>query len=177
MWNAEFKLHLYPVQVSYHHQKINGLEKLLDTLGFTGERISSQSINRYKVGDKFLSYLTFMGCSPDIELEPQDEKPYCYIEIEQTEEPRYIAGINLKPAKCPHCKSTIKQVTCLNCRKTIDHEKLNWRKTAFYASCWITVGNIYELEAIPNDNLLITLEKETGVKWKVAYIRYEQESS
>ena len=55
-------------------------------------------------------------------------------------------------------------------QKTVDLETLNWRKIAFYASTWITIGNIYELEAIPNDSLLNALEKETGAKWKTAYI-------
>ena len=121
-----------------------------------------------------------MGCSPDIELEPQENSPYCYIEIEQIEEPQFIAGKNLKPAKCPHCKASITQLSenlddkksCETCHQVIDPEKLNWRKTAFYASSWITIGNIYELEAIPNDSFLNALEKATGSKWKVAYIRH-----
>jgi len=82
----------------------------------------------------------------------------------------FIAGQNIKPAKCPHCKTLLTQTNCLNCQKTVDLETLNWRKIAFYASTWITIGNIYELEAIPNDSLLNALEKETGAKWKTAYI-------
>ena len=194
MWDAEYKLHLYPAQQDYRSVH-NSLEELLTTLEFIASRISTQrsaqnliqhsiqnfahNIRRYEVGDKFLSHLTFMGCSPNIELEPQENKPYCYIEIEQIEKPRFISGKNLKPAKCPHCKFSITKLICANscacrcenCHKTIDQEKLNWRKTAFYASSWITIGNIYELEAIPNDSLLNALENKTGIKWKVAYIR------
>lgn len=188
IWNAEFKLHLYPVQLDCNSDRYpeklapNALKKVLNDLKFIGKVISDQPVTRYEVGDKFLSQLTFMGCSPDIELEPQNDKPYCYIEIERRDELCFIAGKNLKPAKCPHCKSFITQLriaqpSCANCKKDLVPEKLNWRKTAFYASSWITIGNIYELEAIPNDSLLIALDKETGIKWKVAYIRYEQESS
>ena len=169
MWDAEFKLHLYPNQPHYHPATIL-LEELLNTLEFIGNPITTGGTKRYEVGDKFLSLLTFMGCSPNIELAFQENKPYCYIEIEQFKKPRFMAGKNLKPAKCPHCKTLVTQLSCSHCHKVIDQEILNWRKTAFYASNWITVGNIYELEAIPNDNLLIALEKQTGVKWKVAYI-------
>nr|AJG38006.1 hypothetical protein [uncultured Gammaproteobacteria bacterium] len=179
MWDAEHKLYLYPQQPFYRpsHQI---LEQLLIKLQFIGKlssvdslKLSSKQVTtRYEVGDKFLSQLTFMGCSPDIELEPQENKPYCYIEIEQIETPRLISGKNLKPAKCPHCKSPITELSCENCQKVIAPEKLNWRKTAFYASSWISIGNIYELEAIPNDNLLNALEENTGIKWKAAYIRH-----
>lgn len=171
MWNAEFKLHLYPVQPHYQISP-TGLKSLLQALQFIGKPIPSQATSRYEVGEQFLSCLTFMGCSPNIELEPQADKPYCYIELESAKSPHFISGKNLKPAKCPHCKTSIKQLSCLNCHKPIDSEKLNWRKTAFYASSWISIGNIYALEAIPNDNLLTALEKEIGVKWKTAYIRH-----
>ncbi len=179
MWNAEHKLYLYPQQ-PYYRPSHQILEQLLIKLQFIG-RLSSevnlkqnpkQATTRYEVGDKFLSQLTFMGCSPDIELEPQENKPYCYIEIGQIETPRFISGKNLKSAKCPHCKASIIELMCEKCHKVIDPEKLNWRKTAFYASSWISIGNIYELEAIPNDNLLNVLEKNTDVKWKTAYIRH-----
>ena len=176
MWKAEFKFHLYPVEAHYQATTCS-LKELLSTLGLMGKPIIDRAIDgtiiRYEVGDKFLSLLTFMGCSPNIELEPQHDKPYCYIELEQAKAPQFIAGKNIKPTKCPHCKSLIHQPSCENCHKEIEPEKLNWRKTAFYASCWITIANIYALEAIPSDSLLNVLEKETGMKWKAAYVRYD----
>lgn len=176
MWNAEFKLHLYPTD-THSFFDCNVLNEILSDLKFIGKPISSQPITRYEVGDNFLSLLTFMGCSPNIELDPNKGKPFCYVEIEKSDSPVFLAGKNLKPAKCPYCKNTLKQPSCTTCNKHIEPKSLNWRKTAFISSIWITVGNIYELEAIPNDALLMALEKQTGVKWKVAYIRYNLEDT
>ncbi len=178
MWNAEFKLYLYP-NFSPNYPDIADLKEFTkDTLAtllskqeFTGKQISSQPVLRYATGEKFLSQLTFMGCSPNIELEPQENKPHCYIEIGQHKQPLFISGKNLKKAKCPHCKFPIDQPECSNCHKEIKPQVLNWRKTAFFASIWISIANIYESEAIPNDNLITSLENHTDVKWKYAYIR------
>ncbi len=170
MWHAEFKLHLYPVIPDL---KINSneLRAILKRLQLISQKLAA---NRYSTGDSFLSHLTFMGCSPDIELEPQDDKPYCYIEVESHLEPQFVSGLNLKKAKCTACKENISTpLLCPHCKTLLNPAKINWRKTAFFASCWITIGNIYELEAIPNDQFLDTLDTETGVKWKPAYIRHK----
>jgi len=78
MWQAEFKLYLYPDDSSLFVDKLD-LESLLSAIEFIGQK---QIENRFQVGNKFLSLLCFMGCSPNIELEPQDDKPYCYIKTE-----------------------------------------------------------------------------------------------
>ena len=120
-----------------------------------------------------------MGCSPDIELDPHEDVPYCYIEVENSEELHFISGINTKAAPCPKCKNGIAnipnpgntQLSCPGCGENVITSKLNWRKSAFLAKNWIRIGNIYEFEAVPNDQLLNTLETKTGEKWKYAYIR------
>ena len=167
MWQAEFKLYLYPNNPTYSYQQ-DKIVGFLKNLSFIDQHIAH---NRYATGDHFLSHVTFMGCSPDIELTPQDNSPYCYIEFEQQDKPLFIVGHNIKQATCYHCKQrTDNPELCPNCNKTLDPLRLNWRKTAFYARSWIAIGNIYELEAIPNDLFLSALEKETGVRWKPAYI-------
>lgn len=167
MWHSEFKLYLYPETSTYSVNPEN-LKALLQKLKLVGQSLSS---TRYSIGDNFVSLLTFMGCSPNIELEPQDDKPYCYIEIESLQQARFISGKNTKYPPCPHCKKPLKNTECSNCNKKVNLADLNWRKSAFLAKSWITIGNIYELEAVPNDQLLSALETETGIKWKHAYIR------
>ena len=170
MWNSEFKLAIYSDNPDYRVD-LNELETLLKKLALIGAPLSK---NRYTTGDNFLSLLTFLGCSPNIELEPLDDQPYCYIEIESHAKPQFISGKNTKYPPCPYCKSTLENTQCENCNETIkeaDLAKLNWRKSAFIASSWITIGNIYELEAIPNDQLLNALHMQAGTQWKAAYIR------
>ncbi len=168
-WNSEFKLYLYPEKPDYKTD-LKKFQPLLQDLELIGEKLTPA---RYATGNNFVSLLTFMGCSPNIELEPQDGKPYCYIEIESPKQVQFISGKNTKYPPCPHCKKPLVKPTCSNCDKAIDLAKLNWRKSAFIATSWIAIGNIYELEAIPSDQLLGALESETGVRWKPAYIRQE----
>lgn len=77
VWHSEFKLYLYPEDPQFKINQKNVI-LLLHKLEFTGSKLSSI---RYSTGDNFVSLLTFLGCSPNIELESQDDKPYCYIEI------------------------------------------------------------------------------------------------
>ncbi len=171
MWHSEFKLCLYPDDPQYKFDK-EKLQSELQHFKLIGDKLSPL---RYAIGDNFLSLITFMGCSPNIELEPQDDKPYCYIELETYEQPQFISGKNTQYPPCPQCKEKLNAQLCSNCNRTLDVTKPNWRKSAFLASSWISIGNIYELEAIPNDQLLSALESETGVKWKPAYIRQGKE--
>jgi len=170
VWEAEFKLYLYPDNPEYQID-VDRLTLQLKKNALLGKTLSPY---RYATGEKFLSLFTFMGCSPNIELEPQDDKPYCYIEIESQNKPRFISGKNTKYPPCPHCKEKLSDQICTNCNQSLDFTKVNWRKSAFISSSWICIGNIYELEAIPNDQLLNTLKSETGSTWKTAYIRDTQ---
>lgn len=168
MWQAEFKLYLYPEDPDYCYDE-KKLSLHLKESGFIDEKLSQ---NRFSVGGRFLSLLTFMGCSPDIELQPQEDSAYCYVEFTSATQPQFISGSNLKKAHCPQCKEPVSApLMCEHCKQRLDPATLNWRKTAFYASSWITIGNIYELEAIPSDQLLTILQKETTARWKPAYIR------
>jgi len=175
VWHSPFKLYLYPAN-QLNVANIHQILVLLKKLHFIDQKISD---TRYSTGDGFLSLITFMGCSPDIELDPHENVPYCYIEIESSEALRFISGINTKPAPCPKCKQGITNVPdpansklrCPGCNEKVKTSELNWRKSAFLAKSWIRIGNIYELEAVPNDQLLNALKSETGEKWKYAYIR------
>ena len=171
--DSEFKLYIYPDNPDYQSD-LTSLVPLLENIELIGNPLSE---NRYATGENFLSLLTFMGCSPNIELEPQDDKPYCYIEICSTIKPQFISSKNTKYPNCPHCKKPLKAIICSHCNESIIPNELNWRKSAFFASCWICIGNIYELEAIPSDQLLNALEKKSGIVWKPAYIRHKPTNS
>ena len=173
--NAEYKLMLYPTD-SELEVGLARLKNLLNHLGLLGEELADLvGSNQYAVGNNFLSHFTFMGCSPDIELAPQIDKPFCYMGLDSHTKAHFVSGSNLKKSHCSNCKSELikipQSLTCPHCKSPLQLDKINWRKTAFVAKTWITVANIYELEAIPNDELLDILQTETGVQWKPAYIR------
>lgn len=160
---------------------------------------ANHSVLRFTIGNKFLSHIAFLGCSPDIELEPQKDKPYSYIEISPVSDSvHFISGMNIKPTRCPQCKKDLTDLLkrlaeksaplfeiqgeaqgktqgkteCQHCHTPIDLFKLNFRKSACFARTYITVGNIYESEAVPDDHFLMTLHKKTGFEWKYAYVRF-----
>ena len=187
MYTSKFQLYLFPEKADNTISPLHLLE-ILKKIQFVGEAQSSINTNqRFLSGDKFLSHLCFLGCSPDIEFSPHADKPYIYIEIPTpTDTPLFISGINLKVAKCPYCKKVLsslpnilKQSTnptranCHHCSKTLEVSSLNWRKTAALCRCSIIIHTIYESEAVPDDQLLSALEVTTGFKWKYAYIRIE----
>ncbi|MBJ6610708.1 MAG: hypothetical protein JG718_10145 [Candidatus Thiothrix moscowensis] len=35
----------------------------------------------FAVGEQFLQHICFLGCSPDIELEPHPVNPFCYVRV------------------------------------------------------------------------------------------------
>lgn len=80
---SNHQLVLYPAQPD------NGLAKerlaaCLQALGLLGIALGE---GRYATGDAFLSLVCFLGCSPDIELEPQVGKPFCYVQLPQSDAP------------------------------------------------------------------------------------------
>ena len=169
---------LYPTGSGFEVDRAR-LKNLLDNLGLLGEELVDLiGSDQYAVGKNFLSHFTFMGCSPDIELEPQTDKPFCYVGLDSHTKARFVSGSNLKKSRCSYCKNDLikmpQSLCCPHCERPLQLDKINWRKSAFVAKTWITVANIYELEAIPNDELLDILQRETGVQWKPAYIRNER---
>jgi DNA-directed RNA polymerase subunit RPC12/RpoP len=148
--------------------------------GLIGE---AETESRFQVGERFLSLLCFMGCSPNIELYPQsDGSAYCYIEIPEPTD-KVLVSQRPKVPRCPACKQTLTVLTerlnnqalsdtkCPDCGSVIQPETLNWRKTAVFSPSRIIINNIYDAEAVPDGNLLAQLNKHFGSEWRYAYIK------
>ncbi|MDD5391630.1 MAG: hypothetical protein PHE17_01290 [Thiothrix sp.] len=70
---SAYRLLLYPLQ-----ETGVSVTPVLQTLGVLGAPLAA---GVFATGEHFLDHLCFLGCSPDIELEPQDNKPFCYIRV------------------------------------------------------------------------------------------------
>lgn len=184
LYQATYSLMLYPDDPHFSLPH-NELLHALAAINLLGE---AQIPQRYLVGESFLSLFCFMGCSPHIELFPQEntQQAYCYIEIPKpAATTRCIISKDVKTPRCPQCKIDLSawvsqlQQQCINtsccpeCDNTLIPHKLNWRKSAFFAKQHIIIGNIYEAEALPEQQLLSHLENTTHIAWKYAYIRSE----
>jgi hypothetical protein len=180
-YQAQHSLLLYPNDPNFSLPQ-QQLIQLLNKINLLGKAETEQ---RFLVGERFLSLFCFMGCSPHIELYPQEHnQPYCYIEVAKTHaKTQCVISQSAKIPLCPHCKQAlapmvqqlqqrcVDKISCPHCAKTLIPQQLNWRKTAFFAKTHIVIGNIYEAEALPDQQFLDYLEDKTQVIWKYAYIR------
>jgi len=142
---------------------------------------NSYGAESYQVGARFFDAFLFLGCSPSIELAPTETgAPFCYLQLESETQCRLVSGSNLKSA-CKACKQrygvlpelvdeVVPVVHCDHCGATIHADQIAWRKTAALSATRISLWNIFEGEAVPSDQLLGLLQRESGVDWSYAYI-------
>ena len=136
----------------------------------------------YLVGEQFFDAFLFLGCSPSIELTPNEQQqPFCYIQFEVTSKCKLVSGSNLKAA-CKACKQRYKVpllleekedvpvVICSYCKKRHVADRIAWRKSAALSKVSISLWNIFEGEAVPSDKLFSLLQEESGEGWSYAYV-------
>lgn len=70
---SAYALLLYPVS-----ETDLDLFPVLQAQEFVGDALEN---GVYAVGEQFLQQICFLGCSPDIELEPHADKAFCYVRI------------------------------------------------------------------------------------------------
>jgi len=174
-------MYLCPAQ---HDFKIDNLlsfvEKIRD-IKFISKKIETlQANNNYMTGDSFLEYISYMGCSPAIQFEPdENNKEFCHIKIHQYETAKLI--VSNKQARAPHCpvcekpvknwqqKKSDAGIYCDHCNNSSNIEAFNWRKMAGYAQLYIEITDIFPKEAVPQQTLLDKLTAITNVKWLYFY--------
>ena len=172
----------------YIPESVSRIIKAIQDIGFIADKWKSSeavSGNRYLVGDSFLSLVTFMGCAPAIELEPNEDKPestqFCHVEIEDIKSNvEFIRGSEHTISRCPHCRQRHADwkvipenllYTCDKCKVESPLSEYDWKNTAGAGRFFISLHGIYPQEALPTSNLLQTLEKISGTEWTYFYIQ------
>lgn len=80
-------MHFSPYQlVLYPAQPVTDTCNLTPCLRHIGLLGTALGDGYYASGEQFLSLLCFLGCSPEIELDPHPSKPFCYVQLPQTTE-------------------------------------------------------------------------------------------
>ncbi len=194
--NSQYDMVFYPQDLEYVPGALNELLSNLKTAGFIGDSFAVPSSNKksepkgYLIGEDFLKLITFLGCSPHIEVTPSESMTdggnFCYIEILQFQKPKYFKGLNHPKCSCPQCKSRVTKVlpeleqwipdsqwvSCPKCRQNTLTENLNWRHSAGFGQFFIVVHSIYPNEAVPTDKLMNLLRSVSHKDWD--YFYYEQ---
>jgi hypothetical protein len=136
------------------------------------------------VGEQFLHYLTFMGCSPSVELTPPTDGSLDFRHIhfsEITPETRFRCASQNVFARYPQCRKRISNwtqavsiwskdssavnFTCDKCPEQVSLYQLGERHTVGFARMFIDIYSIYTQEGIPTDQFLFLLETQAGAQW------------
>jgi hypothetical protein len=169
----------------------------LQTIGLTGAPVALEDEVFYPTGDNFLQLVSFLGCSPMIELEPPADRAtllaasaagkFCHIFLSCTESLTFRADSQCPPPRCPDCSQPVADWqttieawkenraqtdwTCTNCGFTGQLTGLAFRKAACFGRTFIEIRGIYPSEAVPTDALLDRLQRLTGGPWKTIYMK------
>ena len=136
------KLILYPDNIYQIPSDIGRIIHALDKLGLLTQ--PQYRNDTYLPGDNFLNLITFLGCSPSINLAPTADDPFCSIHFSPIEKHAFCLGhSNTIQPKCPHCKKRIDHwhsidrwqnaetlITCKHCKVESEIHSLKWRQEA-----------------------------------------------
>lgn len=160
-----------PQQLKFSRTDAERLIQKLIQSGFIGEEFNIGEYKACLAGESFLKMITFLGCSPQIELTPPTKENwhnFCHIQIQYFEQPVYYKGMSRIRCSCSKCGARIieklpylsdwkpekQTIECPKCQEILPVEKLNWRQGAGFGQFFITVHNIFPNEAIPSDPLM-----------------------
>ncbi len=185
---ALYRLVLHPEDANYAPESSNMIRELLHDAGFIGEACNvadaEHAQQAFLVGEQFLQLLTFMGCSPNINLAPQHEgdRDFCHIVLSSVSvQPRFRSHERDVFARCPECgrrdtgwraqierwqaDASLNEYVCPHCGKSLSLYDLRWRQMAGFGRVFIDVFSIFPQEGIPTSNLLSLLEKGSARSW------------
>lgn len=173
-FTANASLVIYPTDPNWIPDNQESLIKSLQEAGLAGKSLNKNE-NSFLVGENFLDHISFMGCSPNIKLENENnDSKFTFIRVTITDTITALTSKHSFAPHCPHCKKPEKnwrellknnQLVCSQCQTTSDAWLYNWRKSAGFGRCFIEITDIYPKEAIPQPSLLDSLEKSFGVSW------------
>lgn len=177
-FTSNASLVLYPDDPNWTPEDPDVCINFLQEIKLAGNNLDKEEMC-FLVGDKFLDYISFMGCSPNIKFNKKnnDEK-FTFIRIILSESVTALTGKHSFSPLCPQCKKPNKnwrenlednQLVCNHCQTTSDAWQFNWRKSACFARCFIEITDIYPKEAIPQPSLLTALEKKFQTSWAYCF--------
>ena len=194
---AAHKLILLPAQPACPAVSTGRLATELQAIGLIGPPCQLHGISFYPTGEHFLQLITFLGCSPMIELEPPSDPvtlasdsasgKFCHVFLSSSQTMRFRSDPGAPTPRCPACRVPLAdwqsrlQVWqtqpansdwhCRQCGHRGDITALNFRKTAGFGRSFVEIRGIYPSEAVPGEALLNTLKSLTRGDWSTLYIK------
>jgi hypothetical protein len=189
------KLVLYPTQPQAVPDGRGTISALLRGLGLTGPAFEVEKGTRYLAGERFLDHITFLGCSPTIQVAPPAGRDladaaragaFCHVSISPiSDRPRLRPARHRGAPLCPRCRQPapdcvvpLRQsaATMVDCawrcglcgHRCMLHE-LDWRRSAVFSRLTVNVWGVYPAEAVPGGELLQALGQTTRCEWRYQY--------
>jgi hypothetical protein len=192
---AAHKLILLPADPGCPAVSIEQLATTLQSIGLIGPAAYVNNETFYPAGERFLQLVSFLGCSPAIELDPPDDPvtlaldsaagKFCHVFLSSTETLRFRSAPGAPPPRCPACHAplahwqTLLQAwqanpadgdwLCEHCGHTGRITALGFGKSAGFGRSFVEIRGIYPSEAVPGETLLKALQSLTGGDWSILY--------
>lgn len=176
-----YALVLYPLRTDFTLEEKSVLIRTLAETGLTGAGLG-HAPHAWYAGEEFLSHISFLGCSPYIRLQPDNDNcAFTYIELIEHPQATFLSGVNLKAPRCRTCRQVFAlngmhdleattQLTCTNCQQAYSLPDWDWRQSACLTGVAVWIWEVFEGEAVPGDKLLRSLAQATAVDWSYCYI-------
>ncbi len=184
---ALYRLVLHPQDANYAPESSGLIQEVLRDARFIGEACSivnsDDTQQAFMVGEQFLQLLTFMGCSPNINLLPQHEgdRDFCHVVLSPVfVQPHFRSHERDVFARCPECgrrdtgwqaqierwqaDPSLNEYVCPHCDKSLSLYDLRWRQMGGFGRFFIDVFSIFPQEGIPTGNLLSALETASAAQ-------------
>ena len=146
----------------------------LTTRGLLGEPWRD---DRFLVGQRFMQDIVFVGCSPFLRVDPRDDLRFCHLQLEISEQPRFLRSADAGPPRCAECGAEVDERESGNFRcPDCDHELAAWQcrwrpGRAVHARSLLSIWTLQRGDARPTDELLAFLgEQLGGGPWKTAFL-------
>jgi len=159
----------------------------LQEIGLAGAALRTEGDERYLVGEQFFSCVSFLGCSPRMQLQPAADggDDFCHLSLACHEDgPVFLGESNLRQPRCPACRQPVtdwekrvvswqqgdcSSLACQGCGRQFSLPQLDWRQTAVVSCMAIYIWNIHGGEAVPTDPFLDKLAGLSGAGWDYYY--------
>ncbi|MEN8205392.1 MAG: hypothetical protein ABFS24_05185 [Pseudomonadota bacterium] len=194
---AAHKLILLPTDPACPPVNTDRLAVKLQAIGLIGLPREVNNGRFYPTGEHFLQLVTFLGCSPMIELGPPSDPEilaadsaagkFCHVFLSSFETLRFRSDPRSPAPRCPACHTPLTDWPsllqawqsnlangdwrCAHCEHTGHISGLVFRKSAGFGRTFVEIRGIYPSEAVPGDALLNSLKSLTHGDWSTLYIK------
>lgn len=191
------KLILLPADPQTALEDCGRLAASLSAIGLIGDPIRYDGGMFYPTGERFLQLVSFLGCSPAIELDPPGEAAalpaavagglFCHVILSCTDMLQLRADPQTRTPRCPHCGQPVETWqqdvqawqadpaatgwACSACGHAGTLTDWIFRKTAGFGKVFLEIRGIYPSEAVPGAALLQALRDLTDGDWHYIYIK------